>query len=185
MVGVYRGVWERTGIRDLIGYVKAITAGTIGSILIILFIYRFHSFSRTVFFIYWVLMVILVSLSRLSFRLLDEGIRLGTRNGEKTLIYGAGIGGQLTLREIENNHALGLQLVGFMDDDPRLHGRKIQGYPVFGGESSLEEIIRRHGIRNIIVSFKAKGEEKAKNIEALCAGLGEKVDVKQMRILIG
>jgi UDP-GlcNAc:undecaprenyl-phosphate/decaprenyl-phosphate GlcNAc-1-phosphate transferase len=185
MVGVYRGVWERTGIRDLIGYVKAITAGTIGSILIILFIYRFHSFSRTVFFIYWVLLIILVSLSRLSFRLLDEGIRLGTRNGEKTLIYGAGIGGQMTLREIENNHALGLQLVGFMDDDPRLHGRKIQGYPVFGGESSLEEIIRRHSIRNIIVSFKAKGDEKAKNIEELCASLGEKVDVKQMRILIG
>ena len=184
MLGVYRGVWERTSVRDLIGYLKAITAGTILSILFILFIYRFQSFSRAVFVIYWVLMVMLVSLSRLSFRLLDEGIRLGTRNGEKTLIYGAGIGGQLTLREIENNHALGLQLVGFMDDDPRLHGRKIQGYPVFGGESSLEEIIRRHGIRNIIVSFKANGEEKAKDIEELCASLGEKVDVKQMRIII-
>jgi UDP-GlcNAc:undecaprenyl-phosphate GlcNAc-1-phosphate transferase len=184
MLGVYRGVWERTSVRDLIGYLKAITAGTILSILFILFIYRFQSFSRAVFVIYWVLMVMLVSLSRLSFRLLDEGIRLGTRNGEKTLIYGAGIGGQLTLREIENNHALGLQLVGFMDDDPRLHGRKIQGYPVFGGESSLEEIIRRHGIRNIIVSFKANGEEKAKDIEELCATLGEKVDVKQMRIII-
>jgi UDP-GlcNAc:undecaprenyl-phosphate GlcNAc-1-phosphate transferase len=185
LLGVYRGVWERTSVRDLIGYLKAITAGTSLSILLILFIYRFQSFSRAVFVIYWGLMVILVSLSRLSFRLLDEGIRLRSVKGEKTLIYGAGIGGQLTLREIENNHALGLQLVGFMDDDPRLHGRKIQGYPVFGGESSLEEIIRRHGIRNIVVSFKANGEEKAKDIEALCASLGEKVDVKQMRILIG
>jgi hypothetical protein len=55
---------------------------------------------------------------------------------------------------------------------------------VFGGESSLEEIVRRHGIRNIIVSFKANGEGKAKDIERLCAGLGEKVEVKQMRILI-
>jgi UDP-GlcNAc:undecaprenyl-phosphate/decaprenyl-phosphate GlcNAc-1-phosphate transferase len=184
MLGVYRGVWERTSVRDLIGYLKAITAGTILSILIILFIYRFQSFSRAVFVIYWGLMVILVSLSRLSFRLLDEGIRLRSLTGEKTLIYGAGIGGQLTLREIENNHALGLELVGFLDDNPRLHGRNIQGYPVFGGESSLEAIIRRHSIRKIIVSFKAKGEEKAKDIEALCANLGEKVEVKQMRILI-
>ena len=184
LLGVYRGVWERTSVRDLIGYLKAITAGTILSILIILFIYRFQSFSRAVFVIYWGLMVILVSLSRLSFRLLDEGIRLRSVRGEKTLIYGAGIGGQLTLREIENNHALGLQLVGFLDDNPRLQGRKIQGYPVFGGEAILEEIIRIHGIRNIIVSFKANGEEKAKDIERLCANLGEKVDVKQMRILI-
>ena len=184
LLGVYRGVWERTSVRDLIGYLKAITAGTILSILIILFIYRFQSFSRAVFVIYWGLMVILVSLSRLSFRLLDEGIRLRSVRGEKTLIYGAGIGGQLTLREIENNHSLGLHLVGFLDDDPRLHGRKIQGYPVFGGEAILEETIRMHGIRNIIVSFKVNGEEKAKDIGKLCADLGEKVDVKQMRILI-
>jgi UDP-GlcNAc:undecaprenyl-phosphate GlcNAc-1-phosphate transferase len=184
VMGVYRGVWERTGIRDLIGYVKAISAGTILSILIIVFIYRFSSFSRAVFFIYWVLMVILVSLSRLSFRLLDEGIRSGLRHGEKTLIYGAGIGGQLTLREIENNHALGLKVVGFVDDDARLHGRKIEGYPVFGGGSNLEEIIRTQGIRSIIVSFKAKGEEKSKDIEKLCATLGQKVNVKQMRITI-
>jgi UDP-GlcNAc:undecaprenyl-phosphate GlcNAc-1-phosphate transferase len=184
VLGVYRGIWERTGIRDLIGYIKAITAGTILSILIILFIYRFQSFSRAVFVIYWGLMFILVSLSRLSFRILDEGLRLRNRKGERTLIFGAGIGGQMTLREIEHNDELGLKLVGFIDDNPWLHGRKIQGYPVLGGSEDLERIIRKHEIRKIIVSFKANGAEKTKDIRKLCSDLEAPVDVKQMRIII-
>jgi UDP-GlcNAc:undecaprenyl-phosphate GlcNAc-1-phosphate transferase len=184
VLGVYRGVWERTGIRDLIGYLKAITAGTILSILIILFIYRFQSFSRALFVIYWGLMFILVSLSRLSFRILDEGLRLGSRKGERTLIFGAGIGGQMTLKEIESNDELGLKLVGFIDDNPRLHGRKIEGYPVLGGSEDIETIIRKHEIRKVIVSFRTNGAEKTKDIRKLCTNLEPQVDVKQMRIII-
>jgi len=184
VMGVYRGVWESTGIRDLIGYVKAITAGTVMPMLILLFLYRFYSFSRAVFVIYWGFMVIFVSLSRLSFRILDEGIRLRNQKGERTLIYGAGIGGQFALKEIENNHDLGLKLVGFLDDNPRLKGRKVKGYPVFGGEDRLEDVIRKEQIKKIIVSFRAKGNEKTKDIRSLCFRMGAEVDVKQMRVEI-
>ena len=66
ILGVYRGIWESTSLRDLIGYVQAISAGTIMAILIILFLYRFQNFSRAVFVIYWFFMVILVSLWQIS-----------------------------------------------------------------------------------------------------------------------
>jgi UDP-GlcNAc:undecaprenyl-phosphate GlcNAc-1-phosphate transferase len=184
VIGVYRGVWERTGIRDLIGYVKAITIGTVMPMLFFLFLVRFQSFSRAVFVIYWGLMLILVSVSRLSFRLLDEGLRIPSRKGERTLIYGAGLGGQLALREIGNNHDLGLQTVGFLDDNSRLHGRKIEGYPVLGGKEDVEEIIRKHDVKKIIVSFKENGEERARDIRALCLRKGMEVDVRQMRVVI-
>ncbi|MFH1124329.1 MAG: glycosyl transferase [Pseudomonadota bacterium] len=184
IMGIYRGVWERTGIRDLVGYIKAVTAGAIMPMLILLFIYRFQSFSRAVFVIYWGLMLILVSLSRLSFRILDEGIKMHNRKGYRTLIYGAGVGGQFALREILTNQDLGLSLVGFIDDNPRLKGRKIQGYPVFGGEEELEEIIKKYQIKKMIVSFKNKGTEKTKDIKGLCLKIGAEVDVMQMRLLI-
>jgi UDP-GlcNAc:undecaprenyl-phosphate GlcNAc-1-phosphate transferase len=184
VMGVYRGIWERTGVRDLIGYMKAITIGTIMPMLFFLFMYRFQSYSRAVFVIYWGLMLILVSISRLSFRLLDEGIRIPSRKGDRTLIYGAGLGGQLALKEVGNNSDLGLQAVGFIDDNPRLHGSRIQGYPVFGGVEDLEGLIRKHDIRKIIVSFKLNGEERAKEIRSLCLGRGIEVDVKQMKIII-
>ncbi len=184
IMGVYRGIWESTGIKDLIGYVKAITIGTVMPMLILLFIYRFQSFSRAVFVIYWGVMLVLVSLSRLSFRLLDEGVRIPSRKGDRALIYGAGIGGQFALKEIQNNPDLGLQLVGFVDDNPRLRGRKIKGYPVLGGGENLGEIIRAQDIKTIIVSFKRAGAEKASDIRTLCDTLGVKAEVRQMQVLI-
>jgi UDP-GlcNAc:undecaprenyl-phosphate GlcNAc-1-phosphate transferase len=184
LLGVYRGVWESTGVRDLVDYVKAITAGAVMAMLILLFLYRFYSFSRAVFVIYWGFMVILVSLSRLSFRILDEGFRVRNQKGERTLIYGAGVGGQFALKEIENNPHLGLKLVGFVDDNPRLKGRKIKGYPILGGQETLEGVIRKQGIKKIIVSFKDKGSEKVKDIRSLCLRMGAEVDVKQMRVEI-
>jgi UDP-GlcNAc:undecaprenyl-phosphate GlcNAc-1-phosphate transferase len=184
IMGVYRGVWERTGVRDLISYVKAITLGTVMPMLFFLFLVRFQSFSRAVFVIYWGLVLIFVSLSRLSFRMLDEGIRIPSRKGLRTLIYGAGLGGQMALKEIGNNSELGLQPIGFIDDNLGLHGRRIQGYPVLGSMEDLEDIIRKHDIQKIIVSFKQNGEERARNIRASCLRKGIEVDVRQMRVVI-
>jgi UDP-GlcNAc:undecaprenyl-phosphate GlcNAc-1-phosphate transferase len=182
LFGVYKGVWESAGLRDLVGYIKAVTAGTVMAMLIPLFLYRFESFSRAVFVIHWVIMIILVSLSRLSFRLLDEGIRKAKGNGRPALIYGAGVGGQMALKEIETNKEMGLALVGFMDDNSRLHGKNLRGYPVLGGQDKLEEIILRYNIKEIIVSFKEKGEDKKREIIEMCARMGKDIKVSQMKL---
>lgn len=184
ILGIYRGVWKSTGVRDLIGYIEAISAGTVTTILILLFMYRFQSFSRAVFVIYWFLLLILVSLSRLSFRLFEEGFRKGNHRGKPTLVYGAGIGGQMAVKEIETNTGLGLTLVGFIDDNPGMQRRKIQGYPVFGGQKELEKIIKKYSIKEIIVSFKEKGAEKRKEVRNLCLEIGAEVEVRQMRLVI-
>ena len=184
IMGTYRGVWEKTGLRDITGYVKAITAGTVMPMLIIVFIYRFSSFSRAVFVIYWILMLILVSLSRLSFRLLDEEIRKGNQNGKHTLVYGVGVGGQMAMREIETNRELEMVLIGFIDDDPRMHGRRVEGYPVFGGQEELEKIIHKHDIKKIVVSFKKNGSEKKREIQRLCQSLGLELEIGQMKLII-
>ena len=184
LFGVYRGVWEDTSIRDLIVYGKAITAGTIVPILILLFMYRFYSFSRAVFVIYWGLMLLMVSLSRLSFRLLDEGIRKGNRIGNRVLVYGAGLGGQMTMREIETNKGLEMILVGFMDDNPSLKKRKIRGYPVFGGMADLRDVIEKRRIKEIIISFRENSAEKKMEIRNLCSDMGIEVKIKEMKLRI-
>ncbi|MGA8355708.1 MAG: nucleoside-diphosphate sugar epimerase/dehydratase [Solirubrobacteraceae bacterium] len=48
------------------------------------------------------------------------------------LIVGAGDGGRLVLREILRNRELGLVPVGFLDDDQRKHGLRIDGVKVHG-----------------------------------------------------
>ncbi len=184
IMGVYRGIWESTSLSDLIDYIKAITVGTVMAMLILLFIYRFHSFSRAVFIIYWILMLILISLSRLSFRLVDEGIKKGKQRGKPTLIYGAGSGGQMVVKEIESNRAMGFVLVGFIDDNPRKSKRKIMGYPVLGGRMDLEKIIRANNIQEIVISFKKNGEEKKREVKNLCRSMEVEVEVTQMSLVL-
>ena len=178
-------MWESTSLAELIDYIKAITVGTVMAMLILLFAYRFYSFSRAVFVIYWGLMLILISLSRLSFRMLDEGVRKPNPEGKPVLIYGAGLGGQMALKEIETNRDLGLTAVGFMDDNPRIKRKKIRGYPVFGGQEEMGEIINKYLIKEIIVSFKENSEQKKKELKALCLRMGLEVEVKEMKLVIG
>ncbi|MEW6664802.1 MAG: glycosyl transferase [Thermodesulfobacteriota bacterium] len=184
IVGVYRGVWESTGLSDLIDYIKGVTAATILAMLILLFTYRFESFSRAVFVIYWILMLVLVSLSRLSFRLVDEGIKKNRQKGKPTLVYGAGVGGQMVVKEIENNPTLELVLVGFIDDNPRKYKRRIMGYPVLGGGDDLERVIRKNAVQEIIISFRENGEQKRAELMDRCRKMGAEVDIRQMRLLI-
>ncbi|MBW1804565.1 MAG: hypothetical protein JRJ85_28025, partial [Deltaproteobacteria bacterium] len=184
VLGVYRGIWESTGLSDLIDYIKAITVATVMAMLILLFLYRFYSFSRAVFFIYWILMLVLVSLSRLSFRLVDEGVKRGMQRGKPTLIYGAGVGGQMLAKEIENNRNLKLALVGFIDDNPRKMRRKVMGYPVLGAKDDLIKVVKKENIQEIIISFKHNSAEKRKEISDICLRLGAEVAVKRMSMVI-
>ena len=184
LMGIYRGVWESTSVSDLIDYGKAITVGTVAAMLILLFLYRFQAFSRAVFIIHWVLMLVFVSLSRLSFRIVDEGIKRSKQTGRRTLIYGAGVGGQLVVKEIENNPKLGLVLVGFVDDNPSKHKRRILGYPVLGGQKELRKIIEKKDVSEVIISFRENGFEKNKEIRSLCQGMNTEVEVRQMKLTI-
>jgi FlaA1/EpsC-like NDP-sugar epimerase len=63
------------------------------------------------------------------------------------VIYGAGRGGELLLREILNNKALNINPVGFLDDDPLKIGKKIQGFPILGEFDKLTELKNKHAIR--------------------------------------
>lgn len=184
VLGVYKGVWENTSISDLIAYIKGITAAVAMAMGILLLVYRFQYFSRVVFIIYWVLMLVLVSLSRLSFRIVAEGTKKSRQKGKSTIIYGAGVGGQLVAKEIENNRSLELVIIGFIDDNPRKHKRTIMGYPVLGSTEELKRIVTNKGIEEIIISFRVNGDEKKKEIVEYCQKVGADVTVKQMTLVI-
>jgi UDP-GlcNAc:undecaprenyl-phosphate GlcNAc-1-phosphate transferase len=183
LFGVYRGIWEYVGMRDVITYVKAITAGTVLSVLINLGIYRFISFSRTVFVIYWMILFVLVIACRFSYRLIGEATPKDTmKGGKKAVIYGAGAGGQLVMQEIERNKNLGLALVGFIDDDIGKHNRRFLGYPVFGGKDCLNEIVDKYQISEVVISFRNMDRIALNSLKKGCTALG--VNLSHLKIFI-
>lgn len=167
--GVYRGVWRYYGINDFIRLVQAIVTGSIAFITIVALFYRLEGFSRSALIIDLLLAIILLNGARLSFRVMDRLLRQRVSSGKRVLIYGAGDGGELILREIFNNRELGLSPVGFIDDNFAKIGRKIHGVPVVGDYSSLDKIVQQYNIEEIIVSTIKISNTRMSNLIKFCS----------------
>lgn len=180
-VGVYRGIWRYTSLSDFGTFFKGVVASSIFSVLVILLLYRFQGFSRTVFVVDALLMFIALAGSRLAFRVFRQMLPNPT-NGEqrKVLIYGAGDGGEMVLRELENNPEWQCKAVGFLDDDPLKKGKVIHGLKVFGGNGSLQTICLENNVQEILLSFRNISPERLKEVKEIC----EKTEVSLKRAQI-
>ena len=89
----------------------------------------------------------------------------GGRKGDRSvLIVGAGDGGRLVLREIARNRELGLTPVGFLDDDARKRGLRIDGVRVRGNtEADLPRILEEAEPDEVIIAIpSAPGSTRAR-----------------------
>ena len=91
------------------------------------------------------------------------------RHGERSvLIAGAGDGGRLVLREILRNRELGLTPVGFLDDDPRKQGLRIDGVRVRGDTTGqLRQVLDEAEPDEVIIAIpSAPGSTRARIVRA-------------------
>ena len=132
------------------------------------FIYRFVDFSKGVFIIDWLLTNSFLLGTRGSFRFFLDTVKRKALAGDKTLIYGAGRGGELLAREILNNEKLHTQPIGFIDDDLRKTGKRFQGFPILGAFKDLEVLINKYDIGSLLISFNCKNSEQLKTIKKFC-----------------
>ncbi len=169
LVGVYRGLWRYTSVGDLITFTKGVMLGSVTSILAVLLLYRFQNFSRTVFILDGILLLLAVVGSRMAFRVIRQMLPLPVSgDGRKVLIYGAGDGGEMLLRELNNNPKWNFQPVGFIDDDPLKKDKVIHGLRVFDGNGTLADICREKDIAEILISVRDMSAEQLKEIREIC-----------------
>jgi len=167
-MGIYRGLWGSMGSSDIFVFVKASTLATILSVAAVTFIYRFTDFSKGIFVIDWLLTNALLLGTRGSFRFFLDTIKRKALGGEKALIYGAGRGGELLLRELLNNEKLNTQPIGFIDDDVLKTGKRLQGFPILGAFKDLETLMKKYNIGSLLISFNRKDSTKLNNIKKFC-----------------
>jgi UDP-GlcNAc:undecaprenyl-phosphate GlcNAc-1-phosphate transferase len=151
--GVYRNILGHMGSDEVGVYLKASTLATIFAVAVVTYFYRFKDFSKGIFFIDWLLTSLALLGTRGFFRLSGDMMKRKTLTGETTIIYGAGRGGEILLREILNNKALELKPIGFIDDDAIKTGKKLQGYPIMGTFTDLNNILAKHPVTTLLISF--------------------------------
>ena len=170
VAGLYRGAWRYTNINDLMRMVRAVVLGCIASAFLLWMIPGFGIQSRAVLLIDFNLLLFFVVGARSSFRILEH--LHATKNhvqGRNVLIYGVGKDGAYALKEFLNNPNLDLKPVGFIDDDFRNQGKEVNGFPVLGTIDSLENLLGKVTISEVILAISDISKEKLERLSQICS----------------
>jgi len=128
--------------------------------------------SRITMVLAFVLILVFTMISRfLSFKYIQRLHRRGIGN-RNALIYGVGECGMLLQKKLALVPTLGLNLTGFIDDDPGKKGQRLGQHEVLGGFEDLGEIIALHKISEVFVAMPSASEERVVEIAERLGTLG-------------
>jgi FlaA1/EpsC-like NDP-sugar epimerase len=145
-------------------------------------LYRsYHTLNITLLTLDFYLLLSFIAGSRFSFHILNF---LSKNNipdwKKKVLVYGASARGISILQQILQETHLPLQPVGFLDDNPQLEGKRINGYQVFGGHWKLERLINTMQISEIIICDDEIKTEILRRVQKIARSYG--VIIRKARV---
>ena len=146
--------WRRSvSFYDLFVLARVATAGMLTLAAIQYFLAPDPFIPRSIFLLDWGATIVILGGARAMIR----GVRemrwpLVSSNGDvRVLIAGAGDMGASTLRMIHRIDQPRYRVVGFIGDDPCQIGTRIEGVPVVGLCENVQELVKRHDARQILV----------------------------------
>ncbi|MBB2720382.1 UNVERIFIED_ORG: FlaA1/EpsC-like NDP-sugar epimerase [Rhizobium etli] len=163
VMGMYRAIFRYANMAAFIAVLKAI------AIYGVAFMTIFTALSvpgvpRTVGILQPFLLLIAIGLSRLSIRywLGDTYQRILHQNTlAKVLIYGAGNAGRQLAGALTNSAEL--NVVGYLDDDPRLKGGIMGGLPIYD-PSDLPVLAEALGVHNVLLALPSASRQRRNEI---------------------
>jgi len=168
--GLYRGVWRYAGARDAVAVVAAVVTSEFVAFGVLAATRDLGDFPKSVFVIDALICIVLVGASRFWERAAARGLSSFHTTRRRTLLVGAGRGGRSLLRELRETP--GEHVVGFVDDDPRLRRRRLQGVAVVGGTAEIARVLERTHPDIVLVTIPEAERERLDAVVAACAAAG-------------
>jgi UDP-GlcNAc:undecaprenyl-phosphate GlcNAc-1-phosphate transferase len=170
--GLYRGVWR---------YVDARDAGRVAAAVIVSEFLAFGflaatrargDFPRAIFVIDALLCTLLVGASRFWERAAYRAVTTWRSTGprRRVLVVGAGRSGRSFVRELRETP--GEQVVGFVDDDPRLWRRRLLGVPVLGTADEMQRIVAEAHPDVVFVAIPSAPSDRLELVRSACEEAG-------------
>jgi UDP-GlcNAc:undecaprenyl-phosphate/decaprenyl-phosphate GlcNAc-1-phosphate transferase len=97
------------------------------------------------------LLIPMAVLTRFSFSMLTHFLQRDMTGKKSALIFGANQRGKIALQILLDNDELRLAPVGFLDNDPELEGKHLNGYMILGTHWKLSQILKRRRVDEIIL----------------------------------
>jgi UDP-GlcNAc:undecaprenyl-phosphate GlcNAc-1-phosphate transferase len=152
--GLYKHPFRRIAMAELLKILKIVTLAVVvtwGVLLLLPVQSQLFNLPTIILDFYVVLSLVLGA--RISFHVLNYFSQRERHDGKrKVLIYGAGSKGALMAQQILGDNELNLYPVGFLDDDPAMEGKRLNGYPIFGGHWNLPRLLNKTKVDEIVIA---------------------------------
>ncbi len=172
LFGLYRGVWRYAGARDAFSIFGAVFFSEAAAFLFVWATVPWNGFPRGTFFIDLLLCAMLIGIARFWERGVAHALRelVGGSKSRRVVLVGAGRSGRSMLRELRETP--GQRVVGFVDDDPALRTRRIQGVPVVGTIDQIGWVLGRLDPDAVLVTIPGAPRDRLDPIIEACSRAG-------------
>nr|WP_315458598.1 nucleoside-diphosphate sugar epimerase/dehydratase [uncultured Sphingorhabdus sp.] len=162
-LGVYRSIFRFAGSGTIAELARAIAIFLLVMSLVFTVV-GLPGVPRTIGILVPILFFLGLMISRITVRYIISDL-LGQRafggDAKRVLIYGAGSAGQQLA--LSTRHYPGMFLLGFVDDDKRLRGQRLDGSPVFHS-TELAVQVERLRVTDILLAVPSMSRSKRKKI---------------------
>ena len=165
----YSGMIRHTTIRDTYKIIITNTSALAVLFLITLVSRRYElnpifNLPLSILLIHSGAVTMLLFFFRVSVKIFYEFASTSSHDRKNVLIYGYGELGILVKRLIEGDPKLQYKLKGFIDDDKKIQGKIVDGYPVFSRRVLKKSFIENEDIKVFIIAINKIAPAKKKEV---------------------
>ena len=86
------------------------------------------------------------------------------------LVYGAGVSGLITKRTISKDRFINQKIIGFLDDNKKLHNTRLEGTRIYSPEK-LESLAKEFDIKTVIIAIQNPDKDNINRLVEKCLSL--------------
>jgi FlaA1/EpsC-like NDP-sugar epimerase len=194
VAGVYRRIWVRVTMRDVLSLQFWMLAAAMGTFTLFSLMFSHLEWSALrLTLLSYVLACAGVCMPRVVLGLLrDLGLDARYRNPKSAagggygpaVVLGAGDLGALLLAHLKSSGSdlyPGLRILGFIDEMEVLHGRRLRSFQILGGLDLVPKLVAEEGLKGIILAINEPGQELLDRLDVLAG----QYDLKIYRWQVG
>jgi UDP-GlcNAc:undecaprenyl-phosphate GlcNAc-1-phosphate transferase len=170
LFGVYRRAWRYATARDLVAIALASGLATLAAYGIVLATRDLSDFPEGVFAAYGLVAAALAVVSRWCVRFVPEAGGGPEDGRRRVLVVGAGRAGRGVVRDLRD--AADVRVVGFLDDNPRLRRRRVQGVPVLGSIGDAPAVLEATHSDELVVTIPDAEDARLDDVARACRAAG-------------
>ncbi|MDF2436842.1 MAG: polysaccharide biosynthesis protein [Bacteroidota bacterium] len=174
----FQGIVKYTSSKDSQRIFTMLTMGTFVFVIVNVISYKFINGKFPVPFsiiiIEYMATVFLMISLRVMFKALYSEISNPNKEKRSVIIFGAGASGIITKRTLDRDAGTKYKVLGFIDDDPKKQGKKLEGVTIFNLDK-LEHLLSNNDVSALIISVQDIPSQRKQSIVDICLNHDTKI----------